>query len=164
MDNHALVREAENLLAEMATAGRPWVWKDPALAFFLPFFTALWGDAVYVLAVRHSLDIARSWGGPPAMPPTVALGATNLHRWQYITRLILDGVGHDPDVLFLPYHLLLSDAHESARRLCRFLDDKTVGARGTDSTVDKMAGVVDPALANFNTRLGTEPDSRLTAA
>src|SRR5579864_3350 len=43
---------ALELLSSMRTAGRPWFWKDPRLSILLPFWKQLWGDAVYLVAVR----------------------------------------------------------------------------------------------------------------
>ncbi|HEY2979790.1 MAG TPA: sulfotransferase, partial [Anaerolineales bacterium] len=33
-----------------------WVWKDPRLPMLLPFWTNLWGNAIYVITVRHPIE------------------------------------------------------------------------------------------------------------
>src|SRR5262245_24386857 len=34
--------QALAMIADMAHPGRPWVWKDPALSLYLPFWKELW--------------------------------------------------------------------------------------------------------------------------
>ena len=101
--------EALALIAGMDKAGRPWFWKDPALSFFLPFFQAIWGNAVYVITVRDPYDIARSWQQfvlPPKFEGAVSLIAGNLLRWQYMISLILEHTEAAQDKIFIPYEEL----------------------------------------------------------
>ncbi len=52
-------KKAIELMAEMHKEG-PWFWKDPALSHFLPFWKQIWGDAIYIITVRHPFDTAVS--------------------------------------------------------------------------------------------------------
>jgi hypothetical protein len=52
---------ARALVAQMAGPGRPWLWKDPALCHFLGFWRQFWDAPVFVVMVRHPVDLAVSW-------------------------------------------------------------------------------------------------------
>ena len=78
--------EAMGLVAGMKRDENPWVWKDPGLNFFLPFWKEIWGDSAYVIMVRNPYDTAQSWEkfvGSRYVPGSSSMIKVNLLRWQY---------------------------------------------------------------------------------
>jgi len=137
------------LIAEMESARTHWVWKDPALSFFLPFWQQLWASPVYVVAVRSPLDVARSWQKfilPPEMPDAVDLLANNLLRWHYIMSLIMSNTEGVADKLFFSYDELMAAPLEQARTLCGFLDHCCGVPAGSPGTIGRIAETVRPSL------------------
>lgn len=140
--------KAQALLARMEARGRPWVWKDPALSFFLPFWQEFWRDPVYVIAVRHPVDTALSWERfiiPADAVGTVSLVVNNLLRWQYIVGLVLRHVEAAPRTLFVSYDEVVSDPAAQALRLADALDG-FCGTETNQGILRHMAGAVDPGL------------------
>ena len=141
--------KAANLVAEMDYAGRPWVWKDPALCHFLPFWTPIWGDAVYVITVRHPYDVARSWQRfvlPAQHQESVDLVPCNLLRWQHMMRMVLRATAGTDRRLFVEYEACVRQPQVQARRLARFLDEQSRGKSADKQTLLAMAQAVNPAL------------------
>jgi hypothetical protein len=137
------------LIAEMESAHTHWVWKDPALSFFLPFWQQLWTSPVYVVAVRNPRDAALSWQKfilPPEAPHAVDLLAHNLMRWHYIMSLIMANTEHATERLFFSYDALMAAPLEESRRLCGFLDHSCSAATSGPATVDRMAETVRASL------------------
>ena len=138
----ALIRQrAAALIADMGRG--PWVWKDPALCHFLPFWTAVWGDVSYVICVRHPADVARSWQ-QMAAPGVPELLRCNLLRWQHMMLSVLAQTESAKRKLFVSYEALMRQPLKQARRLQRFLDGAPSSV--SDPTVQKMAEAVDPDL------------------
>lgn len=156
-------KAALDLMAEMERPRRPWVWKDPALAFFLSFWKPLWCDPVYIVTVRHPLDTARSWEEfvlPAAVRGSVSLVRGNLLRWQYMMRLILAGT-EGAARLFVRYEDLMADPVSGARRIASFLDER-FGPGKEPSRVEAMARVVDPGLWRVRCRVPFREASEAT--
>ena len=85
-----LAGRARGLVAGMAARGRPWLWKDPALCHFLGFWRPFWRAPVFVVMVRHPVDIAVSWNqfrvaGGRAQTSLEC----NLLRWQHMMLSVL---------------------------------------------------------------------------
>jgi len=137
---------AEAMVAQMASHGRPWLWKDPALCHFLPFWRQIWRDPVYLIAVRHPLDVARSWQqfarGNGREPTSVRC---NLLRWQYMTSLALAETANGRATLFVQYEQLAQQPEQQARRLASFLGTHC-GATADTTVIARMAAACDPAL------------------
>ena len=137
------------MVADMAAWGRPWVWKDPALSFFLPFWKAFWDAPVYVVAVRDPRDVAISWQRfvlPPGIEASKDLIHSYLLRWQYITTLILTHTALTPNRIFVRYESVIADPVGQALRLARFLTESTGATEAPGTTLREMAQAVDPAL------------------
>jgi hypothetical protein len=141
--------KAQALIAGMASMGRPWLWKDPALSLYLPFWTELWPNPAYVITVRNPYDTAHSLQRfimPPKLPGEATFVAGNLLRWQYMLRLILEHTEAVASKIFIAYEELVQAPRQQAQRLKAFLDQR-YGVEGNDARqIDSMAQVVTPGL------------------
>jgi O-antigen biosynthesis protein len=145
----ALRDKALALIAEMEREGRPWVWKDPALCHFLPFWKPIWEDVAYVITVRHPYDVAISWqryAVPAYLQGSVNLVACNLLRWQHMMLMVLRATDDVDRKLFVEYEALVREPLAQAHRLAAFLDEHCGGAPSTAQSVRAMAERVNPAL------------------
>jgi hypothetical protein len=141
--------KALELVAAMEKRGTPWVWKDPALSFFLPFWKEIWGDADYLITVRNPYDSAHSWQKfvmPEKLEGKVSLIAGNLLRWQYMTNLILAHTEGTENKLFIPYEKLVQEPWKGAKRLDAFLNRNDKVPVSDDMKIEEMAGAVNPKL------------------
>jgi hypothetical protein len=141
--------KALELMAEMEREGRPWVWKDPALCHFLPFWKPIWGDVTYVLTVRHPYDVAKSWQHmalPAHLRESVDLVACNLLRWQHMMLMVLRATDDVDRKIFVEYEALHRQPLVEARRLAAFLDEHSQSATADEQTILAMAQAVNPAL------------------
>src|SRR5215471_695990 len=137
---------AEAMVRQMQERGRPWIWKDPALCHFLPFWRQIWDEPAYVITVRHPLDVARSWqrfGSVQGHRPTSV--RCNLLRWQYMASEALKETAGSADRLFAEYEQLARDPQSQAVRLARFLDSRC-GTKTTTAVIGQMAAACDRTL------------------
>jgi hypothetical protein len=137
---------AEALTERMEQRGKPWMWKDPALCHFLPFWRQVWRDPVYVIAVRHPLDVAHSWqqfARANGHRPTSV--RCNLLRWQYMASQALTETADTADRLFVEYEQLAQVPEAQSARLARFLDSRC-GSTTSQSVMARMAAACDSAL------------------
>ena len=129
-------------MSEMDEGG-PWFWKDPALCHYLPFFKQIWGDAIYIITVRHPLDTAVSWQKfimPSNLNDRISFVAMNLLRWQHMMTLILRHTEDAAHRLFVGYEDIMRKPHVQAERLSNFLNSKF---ENRDSRIQPMADTVD---------------------
>lgn len=141
--------KATVLMSEMDEGG-PWFWKDPALCHYMPFFKQIWGDAVYIITVRHPLDTAVSWQKfimPSKLKVRVSFVAMNLLRWQHMMTLILRHTEDAPHRLFVGYEDIVRNPCVQADRLSNYLNSN-FGNRG--SRIQAMADSVDSRLWQNN--------------
>jgi hypothetical protein len=141
--------KALELIAEMEREGRPWVWKDPALCHFLPFWKPVWGDVSYVITVRHPYDVAKSWqhmAVPAHLRESVDLVAGNLLRWQHMMLMVLRATDNVDSKIFVEYEAFHRQPLVEARRLAAFLDEQSRSASADEQTILAMAQAVNPAL------------------
>jgi hypothetical protein len=163
----ALRGKARTLMAAMECAGRPWVWKDPALCHFLPFWKPIWGDVAYVITVRHPHDVARSWqcyAVPAHMRESVNLVTCNLLRWQHMMLMVLRATDDVDRKLFVEYEALHRQPLVEARRLAAFLDEHSQSASTNKQTLLDMAQVVNPALWRYKGNRPLAEHAEATAA
>jgi hypothetical protein len=136
------------LIADMERERRPWVWKDPALCHFLPFWKPIWGDVAYVITVRHPYDVARSWqryAVPAHLQASMNLVACNLLRWQHMILMALRATNDVASKIFVEYEALVREPVAQARRLAAFLDEHCGGAPSAAQSIRAMAERVNPA-------------------
>lgn len=140
--------KALELVADMEKEDRPWIWKDPAINFYLPFWKEIWGNAIYLITVRNPYDTARSWQKfvlQSKSKEPVQFIAGNLLRWQYMTLLILEHTEPLQDKIFISYEGLVQGPRPQARRLYEFLN-ATCKTRMPEDVIEAMAQVVNPNL------------------
>jgi hypothetical protein len=143
-----LRRRALELAAEMEVPGRPWFWKEPNMIFTLPFWTSIFGDAVYVITLRNPASSALSYEKyflPPALRDKMRLTAFFFLRWQYAMISIFEELRDHKSKLLVPYELLVASPREQCERICSFLDAE-YGAASDPVRLEAMTQVVDPAL------------------
>ena len=144
--------KATVLMSEMAEGG-PWFWKDPALCHYLPFFKDIWGDAIYIITVRHPLDTAVSWQKfirPSNLKVRISFIAMNLLRWQHMMTLILRHTEDAAHRLFVGYEDIVRNPYVQAERLSKYLSSKF---ENRDSRIQAMADTVDSRLWRNNCRI-----------
>ena len=134
---------ALGLIAAMDAGGSCWVWKDPRLAVLLPFWQPLWGRAIYVVAVRHPCEVARSLHEREFLPLSAGLLVWQRHVGEILARTA--GASR----LFVSYERLLADPPSQCARLCRFLRAATgtiAAAADPREQIERMASAIDPAI------------------
>ena len=117
-------KRAIEMVLEMEAARKPWIWKDPALSFFLPFWKQIWVNPIYVVTMRNPLDVALSWqkfATPSEHGGMLPNTSTNLLRWHYIMSLILENTEDIGAKIFISFERLMQEPEEEARRLGDFL-------------------------------------------
>jgi hypothetical protein len=139
-----LARAARKLVGRMAAPGRPWVWKDPALCHFLPFWLRIWRDPVFVITVRDPYDVATSWREFTLFEGVETDVEVNLLRWQHMMITVLGETSTCQSRLFVSYEALMTDPDRQAARLAAYLD-AAVG-RGALGGVAAMRAACDPGL------------------
>jgi hypothetical protein len=141
-----VLSSARDLVAQMERHGLPWVWKDPALCHFLPFWREVWHHPLYVVAVRNPLDVARSWQQFAVLNGQRPTSVTcNLLRWQHMLVSVLQETGEASDRIFVDYDTLVEDPLGQARRLAEVLD-QYCGRTSDAARIAAMAATCDPAL------------------
>jgi hypothetical protein len=141
--------KALELVAVMEKEGKTWVWKDPALNFFLPFWKEIWGDAAYLITVRNPYDTVLSWQKfilPEKLEGKVSLIAGNILCWQYMMLLILEHTEETENKIFIPYEGLVREPFRQAKRLYEFLNQTCEVPVSDDMKIQLMAQTVNPKL------------------
>jgi hypothetical protein len=134
-------QNAEQLVAEMRAGGRPWFWKDPRLTILLPFWKKIWGDAIYVITVRHPLEIAMSLRKRDRLPLSASLLI-----WQQYMLECLRHTESSQHKIFIEYEKLNQSPFEQCQRLCSFLDQSCPAQSRDSQVVEKMAEAVNISL------------------
>jgi O-antigen biosynthesis protein len=155
-----LACRARELLARMESRGEPWMWKDPALCHFLGFWRAFWKQPIFVIAVRHPVDIATSWQRFRVANGRAATSLRcNLLRWQHMMLSVLRRTTPDSSTLFVEYEQVTNGPLEQSDRLALFLDRECDG-KSDPAVVRRMARVCDPELRR--NRKGSEREAEMT--
>ena len=132
---------AEQLIRAMRDGGRSWFWKDPRMALLLPFWQEVLPDVVYVVVVRHPLDIAMSLKKRDHFPVSASLLLWQLHMLS-----LLRDTQHAPEKIFVRYESLLRHPSEQCERLSAFLERRCEPRRAREEAVSKMVRRVNPDL------------------
>jgi hypothetical protein len=115
----ALRDEALRLLQTMNSRANIWFWKDPRLGLVLPFWKNFWTSPIYIVTVRHPLDIARSLQRRFHLPLSASL-----LLWQSYMLSTLHHTRESRRVIFIEYEQLLRHPREQCVRLTAFLDEQ----------------------------------------
>ncbi|MDQ3007271.1 MAG: sulfotransferase [Chloroflexota bacterium] len=142
-------RQAKELLNNMDDLAQKkrmpgWVWKDARLPLTLPFWNRLWGDAIYVVTIRHPAEITLSLAMAAEIDQENIPYSAGLIYWQYCMLEILSFTQNSPRKIFIAYDQLIDDPLRECTRLCDFLDEHC-GKSKRD--VQKRLGVMLPRVA-----------------
>ena len=154
----AYARTAEQLLREMQAGGKYWFWKDPRLTVLLPFWKRIWDEAIYVIAVRHPLEIAMSLRKRDHLPVSASL----LIWQQYMLQCLRHTEGSKQRI-FVKYEKLVQSPLEECTRLSAFLN-RSCGRENSDPEVlNKMTAGVNVGLRHNRSRLPFSEEPQATA-
>jgi hypothetical protein len=134
-------RRAQQLLAEMDKGGEDWFWKDPRLTLLLSFWKKFWGEAIYVITVRHPLEIAMSLRKRDRLP----ISASLLIWQQYMIEALRQTEGCK-DRIFIGYENLIHAPAEECQRLASFVDRACGYERDREPVVGSMVEVINTEL------------------
>jgi len=154
----AYKQPAEQLVQEMKAGGKPWFWKDPRLTVLLPFWKRIWGEAIYVIAVRHPLEIAMSVRKRDHVP----LSASLLIWQQYM----LQCLRHTEDGkhrIFIKYENLLQSPLAECARLDAFLNRSCARESSDPNVLDRMMTAVKAGLRHNRSCVPFSDEPQATA-
>ena len=142
-------RQAKELLKNMDDLAQKkrmpgWVWKDARLPLTLPFWNGLWGDAIYVVTIRHPAEIALSLAKAAEIDQDNIPYSAGFIYWQYCMLEILSFTQNSPRKIFIAYDQLINNPLRECTRLCDFLDEQC-GKSKRD--VQKRLGAMLPRVA-----------------
>jgi hypothetical protein len=120
--------QARHLLLAMddqaAANGAPaWVWKDARLPLTLPFWMNFWGDALFVVTVRHPAETVLSAARTEGIRPEDVPFSAGFAYWQYCMLNILNLTQSSSRKIFISYDQLTGNPEQECTRLARFLDE-----------------------------------------
>ncbi|MBI2331447.1 MAG: sulfotransferase [Chloroflexi bacterium] len=101
-----------------------WVWKDPRLPLVLPFWANIWGDAIYVIPVRHPVETIYSGAKMEGLDPEQVPLSAGFAYWQFCMLNLLRFTQDSPRKIFIAYDQLTQNPERECARLCRFLDEQ----------------------------------------
>ena len=142
----SLRREGLRLISKMAQEGQPWMWKDPALVCFLPFWLTLWDRPIFLVTVRNPICSATSWQNMLLPDRRIRPKAVDawLIQWQRCMRLVCAQTATHPK-LFVDYQRLVLHADDEVRRISAFLSDHS-GRQTSPAAIELMRDAVQPQL------------------
>ncbi len=120
-----LREQALALVSSMESGGRPWLWKEPAFAYTLPFWRQICAAPTVLLTLRNPLDSALSYEKflmPEALRERVRMVAHFLLRWQQFMTWVLTEIRDLEHKMVVSYEALVAAPGEQCARLCRCLD------------------------------------------
>jgi hypothetical protein len=139
---------ALRLLRVMQESGLTWFWKDPRLGVLLPFWKRIWGDVIYVISIRHPLDIALSIQKRDAYPISASLLI-----WQRYMSAILEGTKTAQNALFIEYEEVIENPFQQCERLYLFLCRHFQTQVGKEQIVKNMMQAIAPELRHNRSSL-----------
>ena len=121
-------RQAKSLLQTMDNMTKKgkadeWVWKDARLPLTLPFWSAHWGDVIYVITIRHPAEIALSLAQAAEIDKENLPYSAGFLYWQYCMLQIISFTQHSRRKIFIGYDQLLDNPLQECTRLSNFLDN-----------------------------------------
>lgn len=113
MDGHATQNRAPS-----------WVWKDARLPLTIPFWMEYWGDAIFIITVRHPAETVLSAARTEDFDPENLPFSAGFAYWQYCMLNILTYTQSSRRKIFIAYDQLIDKSSQECTRLCNFLDDQ----------------------------------------
>ncbi len=109
---------------QAAKNGAPaWVWKDARLPLTLPFWMSFWGEAIFVVTVRHPAETILSAAKTEDFDQENIPFSAGLAYWQYCMLNVLSFTQDSRRKIFIAYDQLTGDPQWECERLARFLDE-----------------------------------------
>ena len=127
-----------------------WVWKDPRLPLAIPFWADLWGDAIYVIPVRHPVETILSAAKMEGLEPEQVPLSAGLSYWQFCMLNLLQFTADTPRKIFVGYDQLIQNPERECERLCRFLDEQCEMTGDASERVRYMTEQVTAGERHFN--------------
>lgn len=149
------IARAQEILSEMdseaqAYGSQAWVWKDPRIPLALPFWSRFWGDAMYVIPVRHPMETILSAAKMEGLVPEQVPLSAGFAYWQYCMLNILRAAQSAPNKIFIAYDALVAHPQKECERLCDFLDSGCgVDAADRETRVKAMTSNIQADRHHF---------------
>lgn len=120
-----------------------WVWKDARLPLTLPFWVKLWGDPIFVITVRHPIEVVLSSAKTEEIDQDNLPLSAGFIYWQYCMLNILSFTEGSHRKIFITYDQLIQNPEQECARLSRFLDEQCEKSIGdTQKRMDSMLSQV----------------------
>jgi len=100
-----------------------WIWKDARLPLTLPFWVKLWDDPIYVITIRHPVEVALSSAKTEELDPKDLPFSAGFIYWQYCMLNILSFTQESHHKIFVAYDQLINNPAYQCTRLGHFLDE-----------------------------------------
>jgi hypothetical protein len=152
----AFRKKALDLLEDMdAQAARQrsaaWVWKDARVCLTLPFWEKIWGDPVFVITVRHPVEVALSVAKTENFNSHTLPYFAGFVYWQYCMLNVLLFTQRSNRKLFIAYDQLVQSPQSECARLNRFLDQQCeMAAAGSQTRLAAMLPYVAQSQRHYH--------------
>lgn len=144
---HLLKSMDEQALKNGAPA---WVWKDARLPLTLPFWANFWGDAIFIVTVRHPAETVLSAARTEDFEGDDMPFSAGFAYWQYCMLNVLSFTQGSRRKVFIAYDQLTGDPQRGCARLAGFLDEQCGRPQeGHQQRIELMASQVSEKQRHF---------------
>lgn len=144
---HLLQMMDEQAVKNRASA---WVWKDARLPLTLPFWMNFWGEAIFVVTVRHPAETILSAARTEEIEPENIPFSAGLAYWQYCMLNILSLTQSSRRKIFIAYDQLIDNPRGECARLSRFLDEQCGSTqKGSEQRIEAMLPQVSKSQRHY---------------
>jgi hypothetical protein len=126
-----------------------WVWKDPRLPLVLPFWANIWGDAIYIIPVRHPVETILSGAKMEGLDSEQVPLSAGFAYWQFCMLNLLQFTQNSTRKIFISYDQLIQDPERECTRLCQFLDEQCGVDSASSERVQSMTEQVKSSSRHF---------------
>jgi glycosyltransferase involved in cell wall biosynthesis len=112
--------EAHELVKKMDNSNKPWFWKDPRMALFLPFWNEILKSrkVYYIIPFRKPSSVALSLQKRDNIPESIALDIWELYNFK-----IIDYIHSKKDYLLVNYDTLLENQLDCSLKIHSFISN-----------------------------------------
>jgi hypothetical protein len=126
-----------------------WVWKDPRLPLVMPFWSDIWGDAIYVIPVRHPVETILSGAKMEGLDPEQVPLSAGFAYWQFCMLNLLQFTQNSTRKIFISYDQLIQHPERECARLCQFLDEQCGVGDDPSTRIQHMTAQVTASGRHF---------------
>jgi hypothetical protein len=126
-----------------------WVWKDPRLPLTLPFWANMWGDAIYVIPIRHPIETIHSGAKMEGLEPEQVPLSAGFAYWQFCMLNLLQFTQNSNRKIFIAYDQLIKNPEQECTRLCQFLDEQSEITENVAKRIKKMTAQITASGRHF---------------